>query len=577
MIRKSRAGEWSNTQLMRVENPFTHKLAVDLTLPGHLSLSPDSRRLLLTFVSDSVPESWKTDPLVQAYALKTILVLYDIKTHTSRLALNSISPSSTPLWSPDSQRFFVNAGSPVGSSWQKSDVLRHRLSPADANLFSVDVHSGAVREVVEDVPDHHEGPLRIANNGDLIVRKSVDQIGRFRHIADSWHEISQIALPTTPNDRFSFLVSDGVVVVGVHETVTTPEELFRFVPNDGNIHLLTDLNPQLSHATFAPVRRVEWSTNGGLNITGLLFTPPDYIPGKRYPLVIQTKGDQGWFTCDSGANHDPSFAPQPLAEAGIMYLIRTVAPGFNWQDEIDARPGGYPGEISEAVQEMDIWDSAVRRLNRDGLIDPTKVGIIGFSRTGWEVEFDLFRSATRYAAATAADNVQYSLSEYWLHPQFARSAERMYGGPPYGSTLANWQEYSISFNLDRIHTPLLLEEMGYGSHEDDPKLIPQSLAVRYELSRGLARLGKPVEIYYYPDEVHQPDHPVARLASLERNVDWYRFWLQGYEDRDPCKREQYERWRSLRVLHEQDVARATASVNRQTSPEVKGGLAVSNK
>ncbi|MEI9978380.1 MAG: hypothetical protein WDN23_05165 [Edaphobacter sp.] len=50
-------------------------------------------------------------------------------------------------------------------------------------------------------------------------------------------------------------------------------------------------------------------------------------------------------------------------------------------------------------------------------------------------------------------------------------------------------------------------------------------------------LQKPVELYFYPNEVHQLDHPKARVASLQRNVDWFRFWLQGYVRRNSLLRD----------------------------------------
>jgi hypothetical protein len=43
--------------------------------------------------------------------------------------------------------------------------------------------------------------------------------------------------------------------------------------------------------------------------------------------------------------------------------------------------------------------------------------------------------------------------------------------------------------------------------------------------------------------------PQERLASQGGTVDWFRFWLQGYEDADPAKAEQYRRWRELREGH----------------------------
>jgi len=43
------------------------------------------------------------------------------------------------------------------------------------------------------------------------------------------------------------------------------------------------------------------------------------------------------------------------------------------------------------------------------------------------------------------------------------------------------------------------------------------------------------------------DDPEHRLAIYNRNLDWFRFWLQDYEDPDPAKTEQYARWRQFRA------------------------------
>jgi hypothetical protein len=37
-------------------------------------------------------------------------------------------------------------------------------------------------------------------------------------------------------------------------------------------------------------------------------------------------------------------------------------------------------------------------------------------------------------------------------------------------------------------------------------------------------------------------------------VDWFEFWLNGYEDDAPAKATQYTRWRELRRLHEESEA-----------------------
>jgi dipeptidyl aminopeptidase/acylaminoacyl peptidase len=549
-------GRWSLPKQLSVQNPFTHVHATHILTNENfteMSLSPNGKRLLFEYFTDHIPDEWKADPIVKLFSVFEILVLYDVDRGVTTLAFKSLSPASVPLWSNDSQSFLVNAYSPIGSLWEAEDIRDRRISGSDANLFEVNADSGEVTEVIRHVPDHHQPPLFWREDGDLIIQTAGPSVARLSRFKDAWREVERYVIPGKEGDRFSMLGSNGSAILGVHETVSAPQSLFMFEPGQTQIHFLTDLNPELRKLRFAPVQTIEWTTTEGLNVKGLLYTPPGYVPGRRSPLVIQTKGDQGWFACDSGFSHEPAFAPQPIATAGMMYLIRTTGEGFNLEDEIDKRSTGYPGNVNEAVQQMDIWDSAVNALDKRGMVDPTKVGIIGFSRTGFYVEFALVHSKIRYAAATAADNIAYSLSEYFLFPSSSGDEEQMYGGPPYGKTLENWEKYSTSFNLDKVHTPLLMEEMGYGTHDNVRGAAPLELMSRSEIWNGLTRLGRPVELYYYPDEEHQPDHPKARLASLQRNLDWYRFWLQGYEDDDPSKRDQYERWHALRKLHEQDI------------------------
>jgi hypothetical protein len=67
---------------------------------------------------------------------------------------------------------------------------------------------------------------------------------------------------------------------------------------------------------------------------------------------------------------------------------------------------------------------------------------------------------------------------------------------------------------------------------------------------ALHRQNKPVELFFYPKGEHELDTPFERIASLQRNVDWFRFWMQAYEGKAPnYDADQYIRWRTMRALH----------------------------
>jgi dipeptidyl aminopeptidase/acylaminoacyl peptidase len=561
-------GKWSAPRAIALENPFTHAMT---THPAHLfwlSVSPNGKKVALDYYTNGSPEEWGTNPYFETLQKQLdkqgLPVIFDVESGKTTLALKAIFTLGFS-WSPDSQTLFVNSGSPSGSRWEAEDIRDHLVTKnrSSVNMFSLNIATGGVDEVSRKLISIEEGPMFFFPNGDVMIKASRTSVVRMHRSTDGWKEVDHLTLPGKAEDRFYNVRSNGEEIFGLHETVTTPDDLFRYKPGQRKIGLLTNLNARFKTLRTATVRTTQWTTTEGLHVSGLLFVPPDYVLGRPYPLVIQTKpNNSGWFACDFGPSKEPSFAPQPIASAGIMYLVRTYPENYDGKEEVDTLPRGYPGGISEAVQQMDIWDSAVDTLYQRGLIDKSKVGIIGFSRTGWHVEFGLVHARTRFAAATATDNVQYSLSEYWI-PSLARGVEQMYGGPPYGKTLENWEKYSISYNLDKVHTPLLLEEMGYGVHDDRQLAPPTMLAERYEITTGLRQLNKPVEMYYYPDDVHQVDHPRALQTTMQRNVDWYRFWLQGYERPDPEDPDQ--RWEHLRELRDADVG-STAKTVESSQP-----------
>jgi hypothetical protein len=112
-------------------------------------------------------------------------------------------------------------------------------------------------------------------------------------------------------------------------------------------------------------------------------------------------------------------------------------------------------------------------------------------------------------------------------------------------------EAAPGFNLNRVQTPLLIQA-----------ITAPSILEEWEIYASLRLQRKPVEMIYIPDGQHILQKPLERLASQQSDVDWFRFWLQDYEDPDPAKVEQYLRWRELRKLRDaQQPPPAPASVH----------------
>lgn len=105
-----------------------------------------------------------------------------------------------------------------------------------------------------------------------------------------------------------------------------------------------------------------------------------------------------------------------------------------------------------------------------------------------------------------------------------------------------------AFNLDKVRTPLLLTSEA------------KSAALEmWQPYASLRALKKPVELVTINTDEHVITNPVERLASQGLTVDWFRFWLQDYEDPNPAKADQYKRWRELRKMQEENDKKAIAA------------------
>jgi dipeptidyl aminopeptidase/acylaminoacyl peptidase len=204
--------------------------------------------------------------------------------------------------------------------------------------------------------------------------------------------------------------------------------------------------------------------------------------------------------------------------------------------------GETPGFTSkvEGTNAVAAYEAAVERLAADGVIDSDNLGIIGFSRTCYHVIQAMTASKLHFKAASITEGANEGYYQYASLIDFAgnlylRDEETINGGIPIGTNLEQWANRSPMFNLDKVRTPLLVVATN-----------PSSIPIVWEPYAILRRLKQPVELVMLNHGMHVLTNPAERMVSQGGNVDWLRFWLQGYEDNDPRKAAQYLRWREMR-------------------------------
>lgn len=333
----------------------------------------------------------------------------------------------------------------------------------------------------------------------------------FRLEQGAWSE----ATTGPPERRFDHSVS-----LRVEEGLELPQQLVAIDDPSGRRRVLAQPNLWLRDRELGRVRIVRWTARNGREWSGILYYPADYRPGTRYPLVIQTHGYFADRFSLTGVGRN--FAAQGLAGRGIAVIqVR--------ENDVDLlnTPAEWPNDQAG-------YEACIDYLDREGIIDRTRVGIQGWSHTGVDILYTITRSDYRFSAAALTSSADVGWT-YYMYIGAQQVLDAYYNNPPappFSEGLTGWLNNSAAFNMPRMNAPLLIWAEGY-----------QQLA---DWNIGLKRLGHPVEQWYLPGGAHDVFKVGERILTGNLLIDWFDFWLNGHEDAAPAKSTQYVRWRVLR-------------------------------
>ncbi|MBZ0267073.1 S9 family peptidase, partial [bacterium] len=315
------------------------------------------------------------------------------------------------------------------------------------------------------------------------VQRLVDQPGRVAHIDVS---------------------NGGDDVVFVQEGPGQAPEVCRWQFNNKFFDRLTEDNAAVTAKADALHRIVSWKAEDGLEIEGILVTPP----GADGPLpgIVMLHGGP------ASVAYDTVRWSAMDAFAGRGYAV--FAPNFRGSQ-------GYGAEFAVAnyrdLGGADFADvmSGVDHLIAEGILDGNRLGVTGASYGGFLTN----------VAVTATDRFGAAVSELGmasLVTDFAQSEQRTFEHDYLGAWF--WQEPDLYAALspltrvDRITTPLLLL---HGA--DDTNTNPANS--RELFHSMLETKGAPVEFVLYPREGHGFREPAHELDELRRMIGWFDRYL----------------------------------------------------
>lgn len=277
---------------------------------------------------------------------------------------------------------------------------------------------------------------------------------------------------------------------------------------------VTETNPFLDEYAWGRAELVEYENERGERLQGALFYPADYEPGTQYPMITYIyeirSPSARFFSVPSRTDpYDPA--------------VFTAEGFFVWQPDIVYRDRNPGLSAVEAIV------PSVNRVLETGMVDSSRVGLVGHSWGGYQTAFtvtqtDLFRAAVAGAPLTNLVSMYHSI--YWrTGGTDARIFEISQGRmevPPY-MDMDSYVANSPIHHIEGMDTPLL---MGFGS-DDGAVEFNQGI----EFYNAARRAEKPLVMLTYRDE----DHGISRrdanaMDYRDRVLAWFDHWLKGADD-----------------------------------------------
>ena len=523
--------------------------------------SPDSKSLLLTLHPKAEPEAEEGKPpappkpiVIDRYHFKQdiqgylhdddwdALYLYDIATKKAeKLTTSKNVDEKNALWSPDGKWIaFVSNHDADPDRSDNSDVfvvepkagsaarqLTTWTGPDDGRLAwspdskSIAYTQGAPLPLLEYSQDK---PAVVTLDGkvsypaaslDRSVREPMySPDGHLSYlVADDRNQYpAEVELAGNSDKRQ--LAQQGTVMAwdaaAGHTAVlytndTAPGEIYAF--ENGALRKLTTHNDALvAELNLVPTEGIEFNSQDGTEVHGLLTKPAGFKPGSPVPMVLFIHGGP-----NGQDEHSFDFLRQWLAAKGYAELNVNYRGG-------SGRGQAYAKAIAGDWGHLEVQDllAGVDKAVAMGVADPNRLAVTGWSYGGILTDYTT-ASTDRFKAAISGAGVAAPMSFYGVD-QYILQYDNELGQPWKNSQLYLKMSYPFLEVDKRIHTPMLF--MGGTSDMNVPLIGGE------QMYQALKSLGRPTELVVYPGQFHGFTRPSYIRDRYERWLAWWNKYLQ---------------------------------------------------
>jgi len=466
--------------------------------------SPDSK--LLAFTSNrSTPDpdaTYNTD-IWTVSASNT-----DKGAHLTQVTTNP-GIDMSPAWSPDGKSIaYVTMLDP-----KLFDYATHHLAISPATSGPAKVLTLSLDRMVSVPHFAPDGSIYFIadNDGELQLRATaspygisvpVDHLGKIQQMTHLENRIFRSINGFSVGSNST--INASRLVIAQVTTTERPDELFSIV--DGQYTQLTHTNDalfaqlKLSHGEY-----VHFKSKDGTPVSGYIYKPLDYTPGKKVPTILRPHGGPVWAYYAEFSHIAQLYAANGYA---VLFPNPRGSTGYG-QDYCKAIFADWGNK--DFQDDMAMVDYAIEQ----GIADPDKLGVGGWSYGGISTDFIITQTTRFKAAISGAGAAQFS--SLYGHDEYQKDYETELGLP--WENPAAWIKVSPFRNVAKVTTPTLF--MGGNIDWNVPILGGE------QMYQALKRLGRTTELVVYPDEYHEFGLPSHIEDRLQRDLAWYAHFVKA--------------------------------------------------
>jgi dipeptidyl aminopeptidase/acylaminoacyl peptidase len=470
--------------------PLTpHRLTSGAFSIGNFKWSPDGRSIVFDHRTSSDPSSsGSADISIVQIADKGV-----------RHVVTQDGPDTNPHWSPDGTQIAF-----------QSAMAEPFYYYANGRIAVVSSSGGPVRSLTDRF-DEQPNLIDWAPAG--IYFSGLDRTAsRLYRVNPTTREITTM---TPDGDAalagFSF-TQDFSTVAYVSGDARHFPEVWAAPVSTMKGRAMTSFETQIKDLKVGTREVISWKSTDGTTIEGVLHKPADFQNGRRYPLLVVIHGG-------------PTGISRPVrVQIGGVYPIELwLAKGALVLEPNYRGSAGYGAKFRALnVRNLgvgDAWDvlSGVDHLIDEGLVDPNRMGVMGWSQGGYISAFLATLERQPFKAISVGAGISNWIT-YYVNTDIHPFTRQYLKATPWDDP-AIYALTSPITNIKRAKTPTLIQ------HGENDARVPIPNA--FELYQGLRDQNVPVKLIVYKGFGHGLNKPKAARAAMEHNFEWFGRYVFG--------------------------------------------------